>query len=300
MGVSGPDKLLYKSINLTWEHIAYIGHEIYNKGMVENIDKNKPTIDIDGNLLGFKFKDKAGGPVYEIMRCVDVALKSGFKVNVVVDGDSRHSAKRASYTRSFKREMHRLEAIDFERKLTISLQDGSPRESSNRISKQLQKARKLASNLLLPTFSEQMYESILNHNHSDLQYIKSKDFQADPIIAKRSIDGVSDVIWSSDSDFAVHNPNAILIKDFKYSRSSHNPDDIVLWTGNNSMVEKISALLKRRFPIFEQGADIFVAPKFPLFDSEPDYMCRAIIGCAIGCDFWEGGQIGVGASSIMK
>ena len=61
-------------------------------------------IGVDGNLLGLKFKDNASGPVYEIMMCVDAALKSRFEVNVVVDGDTRHSAKKASYTRTFDRE----------------------------------------------------------------------------------------------------------------------------------------------------------------------------------------------------
>ena len=66
--------------------------------------ENKPVIKLDGNLLGFKFKDNAGGPFYEIMRCVNAALKSGFEVNIVVDGDTCHSTKRASYRGVFEHE----------------------------------------------------------------------------------------------------------------------------------------------------------------------------------------------------
>ena len=69
---------------------------VLKRGGIKKIQK--PTVDIDGNLLGYKLKDKAGGPIYEIMRCIDALLKSGFEVNVFVDGDKRHSAKRSSYT----------------------------------------------------------------------------------------------------------------------------------------------------------------------------------------------------------
>ena len=96
MGLSSPDKLFYKSRVVQWEHIVCILHETYTEKRGEINQMRKPTIDIDGNLLGYKLKDKAGGPVYEIMRCIDALLKSGFEVNVFVDGDKRHSAKRAS------------------------------------------------------------------------------------------------------------------------------------------------------------------------------------------------------------
>ena len=177
------------------------------------------------------------------MRCVDADLKSGFEVNAVFDGDTHHSAKRASYTRTFEREKHRIKSIDLERKLTISLQDGSAKEISNGISIQLQKSRK-ANSLLPPTFSQHLHNVIIQYDDPALHYIVSEYFQVDPIIAKRSVDGLLHVIWSSNSDFVVHNPNALLIKDIKYARLSHTPYDIVLWAGDSVIVDKIMIMLK--------------------------------------------------------
>ena len=62
MGVSNAAQILYKSVELSWENVVYIGHEL-------NENNSGRCIDIDANLLGFKFNGNAGGPVYEIMRC---------------------------------------------------------------------------------------------------------------------------------------------------------------------------------------------------------------------------------------
>ena len=92
MGLSSPDKLFYKSRVVQWEHIVCILHKTCTERGESNHIR-KPTVDIDGNLLGYKLKDKAGGPIYEIMRCIDALLRSGFEVIVFVDGDKRHSTK---------------------------------------------------------------------------------------------------------------------------------------------------------------------------------------------------------------
>ena len=97
---------------------------------------------------------------------------------------------------------------------------------------------------LPPTFSQHLHDVIIQHDDPGLHYVMSEDFQADPIIAKRSIDGLSHIIWSNDSEFVVHNPNALLIKDIKYARSSHTPYDIVLWAGDSVIVDKIMIMLK--------------------------------------------------------
>ena len=125
-----------------WEQTFYIGHKLCNNGFVENLFDNKPATDLDGNLLDFKLKDNAGGPVYEITRYVDITLKSGFEFNVIADGDIRHSVKIASYTRAYEQGKHRLELVALEIKLTIFLQDRNAREISNGKSIQLQTARK--------------------------------------------------------------------------------------------------------------------------------------------------------------
>ena len=46
------------------------------------------------------FKGKVGGPVYDIMRCINVSHDARFKVNIIADGDCQHSTKCASFTRA--------------------------------------------------------------------------------------------------------------------------------------------------------------------------------------------------------
>ena len=293
MGVSNAAQILYKSVELSWENVVYIGHEL-------NENDSGPCIDIDANLLGFKFNGNAGGPVYEIMRCAHTSIDSGFRVVIIADGENRHSAKRASYARKFNCEKNRIKAIELERKLTLCLQEGKSKLDVDEISFQLQKARKMSNYSLPEIFSCLLREAVLQHTSSDIEFIVSDKFQADPIIAKRSVDGVSNLIWSSDSDFAVHNPEALLIKDFKLSRRSNVPYDVILWTGDGVIADHVSTLLMNRFPAFKDNHNIFSIPKFPVLEDESDYLSRAIIGCAIGCDFWEKGQVGIGPAAIMR
>ena len=148
------------------------------------------------------------------MRCIDALLKSGFEVDVFVDGDQQHSTKRSSYTQAFEREKQRLESISLQRKLAISLQDNSPKDVCDTIAKNLDKANQQSCNTLPSSFSVDLSDAIEYHNHPNLNFFKSEEFQADPMIVKRSIDGLSDIIWSNDTDFLVHNSEAVLLKDF--------------------------------------------------------------------------------------
>ena len=113
------------------------------------------------------------------------------------------------------------------------------------------------SSIILPGFSELCHEVTLYHNDPDLNCIMSEVFQANPIIVKRIIDNLSHLIWSSDSDFVIHNPNAVLMRDYKYSRSSGTPYHIVLWAGDTDIAEEISILLNRRFLVLKRKTTHF-------------------------------------------
>jgi len=57
-------------------------------------------------------------------------------------------------------------------------------------------------------------------------------------------------------------------------------------------------ILWQRFPLI-LTQEIFVEPESPVFEDEGDYLCRGIIACAIGNDYWEGGQPNFGAKKAM-
>ena len=52
--------------------------------------------------------------------------------------------------------------------------------------------------------------------------------------------------------------------------------------------------------MYETEEDIFLSPTFPILDEEQGHMCCKLIGCAIGCDFWEGCQSKIGACTVIK
>ena len=133
-----------------------------------------------------------------------------------------------------------------------------------------------------------------------IHYYKAQ-FQVDPLIAIRNVNGVSDLIWSNDSDFIAHNPQCILIKGHKVGRDGI-PYAIILGTGDVRITDKVTKILNAKFSkdFDRDDSSLFTRPKFPIFEKESNYMCRALIACALGNDYWKDGQAGVGPSTVSK
>lgn len=67
-------------------------------------------------------------------------------------------------------------------------------------------------------------------------------------MSRHSINNVTEIIWSSDSDLLVQSPKVILIKDFTFSASKAVPQNLVLLTGDALTAIKVSDILASRFP----------------------------------------------------
>ena len=154
------------------------------------------------------------------------------------------------------------------------------------------------------TFCDNRYLSIdftsslkdeINNIDSKLAVVSIAELQADPVIAKRSITLESQMIMSNDSDLLVHNPKCILIHSFKTKKKDGSLYDIVLATSSTTQAEWIRKTLVQRFTELSELKVLIKNPPYVSFDKEIDVECRSLIACAMGNDYWIGGQSGFGS-----
>ena len=223
MGINSASKLVYKTITLTLEQVAEVFFALASENAREehdqndasvlqegsedlssNVPKNIPCIDVDCNNVAFhnKYHDSVVANI-----CVMEALrKMGAKVTMIADGESRHFSKRASADRIIQREKSRLRAIELNTRLMHLRQNNGTDEELHKISAQIVTAQKKAESTLPIDFLARLEETIETFGDDNTFFLKAK-YQADPLIAKRSVQNLSDLIWSSDSDFIIHNPS---------------------------------------------------------------------------------------------
>ena len=113
--------------------------------------------------------------------------------------------------------------------------------------------------------------------------MKITDAQADPLIAERSLDYTSYMIWSNDSDFIFHNPNCVQIFDYKIVRGKLS--NFVFATGSENTADLISSILSTRYGKYKD-VEIFNPPKHKIWELEPDPLNWEVLACSIGNGYW--------------
>ena len=96
----------------------------------------KPALDVDASWLWYKFKNRSGGPLGNIIAFVKFLAKEGFAINVVCDADERDDSKRASIDRRVGREYARYMAVDAKAqlmRLSMKLRDGKYASEAERV-----------------------------------------------------------------------------------------------------------------------------------------------------------------------
>ena len=117
---------------------------------------------------------------------------------------------------------------------------------------------------------------------SDCVTFQKSHLQADPVLTRRNIMDLSDVVWSNDSDLIVHNPCCVLIHSYSLPQSG-SIKNIILPTGHIRSAEMISNILNRH-PQYRKKP-VFKPPKYPIFDIDLQVTSRALISCAIDNDY---------------
>ena len=150
------------------------------------------------------------------------------------------------------------------------------------------------------TFSTDLEEAIGIYNHSEAKgsiSLKKTESQADPLIAKWSLDIISTAIISNDSDFLVHNPMCLQIFKWTLPRKGE-PTNIILATAHIDTVHSVTNILRSQYKSLDKE-EIFCVCKCPIFEIEENVHCRALVACAIGNDYWEGGQYKFGVVAAL-
>ena len=296
MGVNNCSSFLFKSQPIDFDHFVEVlfqlakGNKRESDLLPQSTDVYTPCIDLDANNIGFK---DLKAPVNYIFRIVVSCVRKGINVTVVVDGDKRHHSKRASYARNAEREKSRLDSIEMEMKLTALRQTNGNREEMIVLAKSIEKKRKLADRKLCSSFEDDL-RSCISDSLSDHVAIKKANLQADPVLAKRNIEGLSEVIWSNDSDMIIHNPSCLLVHSCSVPLSG-SPKKIILATGNTHMAIFVTATLSK-YPNY-RAKPIFKIPSHPIFETKMTILSRELLACAVGNDYWIGGQKGFGVAN---
>ena len=99
---------------------------------------------------------------------------------------------------------------------------------------------------------------------SELVHLKITSFEADPILARMSVRGNSNIVMSNNSDIFVHNSKTMLLHSFKHVKRSGPLTNIQLTMCNKETTIFIHACLKNRF-INLSNKTLFTVPSYPIF-----------------------------------
>ena len=190
---------------------------------VQSLDVGN-RIDVDGNALAFKFLGNGNKHLGEILSDMALHLKQlaysgGFIVTVIFDGDQRPDCKRASLQRKKVRFLNDANRM-FCRFKTLQLKAQFEKHGSREIKKKLdeyskecEKLEKVCQRVLtIPSnvaslFSERLMMVTACNANENGGYVDedvlTATFQADSLIAARSVSNLNDFIYGNDSDYLV-------------------------------------------------------------------------------------------------
>jgi hypothetical protein len=301
MGVSGASNLLYRSPQLDLRQLhAVLTVRARRPGAAPLGQQRRPCIDVDANQVGFTQLKGAAGPAsgtFHVGRGIGIA---GIDVNYVCDGPSRHHSKRASRQRASLRERDRLAYFQAKTELATLLQsEGRQEEAVKKLEKLIVKKRRSYQRALPANFATILEELVANESskpdalpsHGELSFLSDEN-QADPLMAIRAREKVTDAILSNDSDFAAHlGDDGLFIKEFCYSPREQSVSKFVLSTGNKVVAEMWAGILQQNYTAVDgQEAPVWIVePTSPVFEGMADPRLRALVAVGLGCDTWPGG-----------
>lgn len=215
MGFQSQHSVLFKANSIPFEDIRRLIFKRFqkNKFQGEVGTRERPSVAIDANLLGYLFLQRSCGAIGGIRIVCQTFTSNGIDVVLVADGPNRHHSKRATIERSAQREIANIEATKKRIELTEALQmQTDPNDATiSNISKTLRALEKKSSRKLPENFLEAMKtiqprggtEEVNAERSPKIRFIESV-FQADPEVAGLALSGAVEAIVSGDSDFAIH------------------------------------------------------------------------------------------------
>ena len=278
-------------------------------------------IDVDANLLFCSLqrnrtKNKTiEDTVEDLALLLKEVAHGGFIVTIVIDGDARPDCKRATLKRrkgdsltKINRMYCRFKVLELSSRLEKEAMNENKRseiknelQSFNDAAKSLERKcdrfliRDDFSGLLLHRLkSINAFKKNKNGGFVCPKILKAK-FQADYVIALRSVEGKNDFIYSCDGDFAALIGNECVMID-KIQNKGNVFEVSLAGPCNKKMLDLRRRLKKSKL---KSSGITWIKAKYPLFQDQPQDV-RAMIAIALGCDVWIDGIKQVGVSAIKK
>ena len=287
-------------------------------------------IDVDGNALAFKFLGNGQKNLNEILSDMALHLKQlaysgGFIVAVIFDGTKRPDCKRASLQRKkerFLNDSNRMYCRFMSLKLKAQYEKEKKQEVKQQLDEYIKECNKLEKvcmrSLYIPgnigsLFSEKlmMVEACAPNENGGFveENVLTATFQADSLIAARSVSNLNDFIYGNDSDYLVLlGSECLLLWDMKAKsgkrkkgrgrRAKQNEEhldrgvsdatqyQVEIYGACNNKMKELQSKLQGKSAGLPDNLEWKEAEQ-PFF-SLPDPVLRVLIALSLGCDVFHG------------
>ena len=130
-----------------------------------------------------------------------------------------------------------------------------------------------------------------NENIKEVLTVMMAEFQADSVIANRTINHINDLVFSSASDQAVHTgSDCCCIRNFCMKEKNYKTtlESCSIFCSNEESMKKVCATVSLPF-----NSSQIVKPKYPIFELLNDPKLRSLITAGVGCDVFIDGVPGI-------
>ena len=217
---------------------------LYNLKSICNALKESPNtpneclrVDVDCNWIANLDQIKN---VHEVVDFLQSSSINECVVTPICDGEFRHHSKRATIDRRAQQQKNRHQAAECKLKISQlkqrmakdSHQSDETIREMNKLNKDLKKYEKNTTAVVLDSFAcdlsdiimkrredQMINDTLWNTSGGSVEDVLIAEFQADAVLAKRAIEGYSNVMVANDGDFlALIGQHCLLLKGFKFER----------------------------------------------------------------------------------
>ena len=282
------------------------------------INPNNPVIDIDSSWI-YRSTNIVIDNRLNWMISLGIELsKAGFIVMFICDGHFRHHSKIASIDRKTKYQKSMVNGLVLRTELMKIAEKRKESNNAEDISNYCIEENELSKKI--KTIDKQQQSSSINvgnefffdikkaieelpknsfgNRNGTIEVVQAL-YQADSVMAYRSINNMSTIIFSSDSDLAALTGNCIGIKSFKFDDKIKVKNErlcnFVIYTPSSDVLQNIKISI-----CLESSSTRIKQSKYPIFDKIDDINIRGLLAVGLGCDVFLPGVDQLGKTNLQK
>ena len=220
-------------------------------------NRAQPCVAVDVSWLGYRWSNRAAGPVGQIISFASILCKEGVKVLLVADGTSRSDVKRASVHREtqrrFKREAGKQamgDLIHARSRLTNAEYNGADERTALEAEVKALDQHVLKSSRsgvsMAPDFYDQLESALprvqIGSRGGSVELVRAA-YQADYAISAMAIADKVDVVVGNDGDYhTLIGDSSLSVASFKLERGEQIKE-VVLTSGAFGTISEIAAVI---------------------------------------------------------